>query len=153
MGLERTIVTQVKTQLANVNGAGGYANDLSGSDQIVIGESFSPHRLPGAYVYVNTVKTTQTAGRTVLTRYDRQMDLQIEAWCASTSSAAGTTILDALDLQNDIMKALETDRSLGGNVRDVQIEASAYDGQELDRPSLGLAVLTVSVFYTETAGA
>lgn len=152
MGLERTIVNQVKTQIANVNGSGSYTHDLSGSDQVVIGEAFSPHRLPGAYVYVNGIKTQQTARRTVLTRYDRQMEIQIEAWCAATNSSAGTTILDALDLTDDIMRALETDRTLSNNVRDIEIEASAYDGQELDRPSLGLAVLTLTVLYTETAG-
>ena len=146
-------MTQVKTQLANVNGSGSYTHDLSGADQIVIGEAFSPHRLPGAYVYVNGVKTTQTAGRTALRRFDRQMDIQIEAWCAATNASPGTTILDALDLQDDIMRAIEADRSLGNNVRDVEVEATAYDGQELDRPSLGLAVLTLKVFYTETAGA
>ena len=81
------------------------------------------------------------------------MSVQIEAWTAATSSAPGTALLDALDLQDDIMRALESDRSLGGNVRDLEISASAFDGFELDRPGLGLAVLVCSISYTETAGA
>ena len=155
MGLERTILNQIKTQIANVGTgpAGTYAHDLRGDDQVVIGESFAPHRLPGCYIYPNGVTTAQTAGRTVLRNYDRTMSVQIEAWTAATSSAPGTALLDALDLQDDIMRALESDRSLGGNVRDLEISASAFDGHELDRPGLGLAVLVCSIDYTETAGA
>ena len=152
MGLERTILTQIKTQIGNVNGSGSYTADLSGSDRVVIGETFAPHRLPGCYIYPNGINTSQAAGRTVLTRYDRTMSVQIEAWTAATSSAPGTALLDALDLQDDIMRALESDRSLGGNVRDLEISASAFDGHELDRPGLGLAVLMCSISYTETAG-
>ena len=152
MGLERTILTQIKTQIGNVNGAGSYTADLSGDDRVVIGESFSPGRIPCAYIYPDGITTAQTGGRTVLTRYDRTMSVQIEAWTAATSSAPGTALLDALDLQDDIMRALESDRSLGGNVRDLEISASAFDGFELDRPGLGLAVLMCSISYTETAG-
>jgi len=153
LGLERTILNQIKTQIATVNGSGSYTADLSGSDQCVIGESFAPHRLPGCYIYPDGITTAQTGGRTVLTRYDRTMSVQIEAWTAATSSAPGTALLDALDLQDDIMRALESDRTLGGNVRDVEISASAFDGFELDRPGLGLAVLVLTIQYTETAGA
>ena len=152
MALERTILNQIKTQIGNVNGSGSFTSDLPGSDQVVIGESFAPGRIPCAYIYPNGVTTTQAAGTTVLTRYDRTMSVQVEAWCAATSSAPGTALLDALDLQDDIMRALEADRSLGGNVRDIEISASSFDGHELDRPSLGLAVLVLSIDYTETAG-
>ena len=153
LALERTILNQIKTQIGNVNGSGSYTADLSGSDQVCIGESFSPHRLPGVYIYPNGITTTQAAGRTVLTRFDRTMTVQIEAWTAATSSAPGTALLDALDLQDDIMRALESDRSLGGNVRDIEIAANSYDGHELDRPSLGLCVLVCSISYTEVSGA
>ena len=152
MGLERAILTRIKTQIGNVNGSGVYTADLSGSDRVVIGESFSPGRIPCAYIYPNGITTAQTAGRTVLSRFDRTMSVQIEAWTAATSNAPGTALLDALDLQDDIMRALESDRSLGGNVRDLEISASAFDGGELDRPGLGLAVLECSISYTETAG-
>ena len=153
MALERTILNQIKTQIANVNGSGSYTADLSGTDQVVIGESFAPHRLPGCYIYPNGVTTTQAAGRTVLTRDDRTMSGQVEAGTPATASAPGTALLDAMDLQDDIMRALEADRSLGGNVRDIEIAASSFDGHELDRPSLGLAVLVLTIEYTETAGA
>ena len=52
MALERTIINQIKTQLGNVNGSGSYTTDLSGADQVVIGESFTPGRIPCALVAV-----------------------------------------------------------------------------------------------------
>ena len=109
--------------------------------------------MPGVYLFANGVTTAQTAGRTVLTRYDREMKIQIEAWVGATSAAPGIALLDAMDLQDDIMRALESDRSLDGNARDVEIEATAYDGAEMDRPGMGMAVLILTVRYTETAGA
>ena len=153
MGAERAIMLRVQDQIQNCNGSGSYTYDLSGSDQVCIGESFAPTRVPGVYIFANGVTTAQTAGRTVLTRYDREMKIQIEAWVGATSAAPGIALLDAMDLQDDIMRALESDRSLDGNARDVEIEATAYDGAEMDRPGMGMAVLILTVRYTETAGA
>ena len=72
----------------------------------------------------------------------------------ATSSAPGNAILAALDAQSDVMKALENDRELGSvGVHDIEVEASAYDGAELDRPGIGVATLLVKVKYSERAGA
>lgn len=153
MSKERTILAAIKTQIQNVNGSGSYTFDLSGADQVVLGESFQPHRVPGCYVYFLNVSTAQTAGTTALTRYDRTMTCQIEGWVAAENSTPGNAALEAVDLMDDIMRALEADRSLDNNVRDIEISASSLDGQELDRPGLGLCILQLIVRYTETAGA
>jgi hypothetical protein len=153
MSKERTILAAIRTQIQNVNGSGSYTFDLSGADQVVLGESFQPHRVPGCYVYFLNVSTAQTAGTTVLTRYDRTMTCQIEGWVAAENSTPGNAALEAVDLMDDIMRALEADRSLDNNVRDIEISASSLDGQELDRPGLGLCILQLIVRYTETAGA
>jgi len=157
MSTARSIIENIKSQIAtNVNGAGSYTYDLTGTDQVVIGESFQPHRVPGAYVFFGGGSTAQTAGTTVLTRYDRTMLCQVEGWVPSDSAAPGEAALDALDLCDDIMRAIETDRTLGllsSGVRDVEIAYNAVDGQELDRPGLGLCILQVTVRYVEKAGA
>lgn len=153
MALERTIMERVKTQLQNIDGGSSYTFNVSGSDQVVIGQTFASHRVPGVYLFTNGTTTKQEAGRTVLTRYDREMKVQIEAWVPSTSAAAGTALLDALDMQDDIFRAIESDRSLGGNVRDVELEGSTYEGAEMDRPGLGMVVCILTIRYTETAGA
>ena len=51
MSKERTILAAIQTQIKNVNGSGSYTFDLSGADQVVLGEAFQPHRIPGCYVY------------------------------------------------------------------------------------------------------
>ena len=153
MGTERTILSAIQTQIQGVNGSGSYTFNLSGGDQVVLGESFQPHRVPGCYVYFLGLSTAQTPGTPALTRYDRTMTVQLEAWCAAESSAPGNAALEAVDLMDDIMRALESDRSLGGNVRDIEISASSVDGQELDRPGLGLCIMQLLIRYTETAGA
>ena len=153
MSTERTILAAIQTQIQNVNGAGSYTFDLSGT-RTVIGEAFQPHRVPACYIYFLNVATAQTPGTTRLTAYDRTMTVQAEGWCAAENSTPGNAALEAVDLMDDIMRALEADRSLDGNVRDIEISASALDGQELDRgPGLGLCILQLVVRYTETAGA
>jgi len=156
MSTERAIVEAVKSQIATlVNGAGSYTYDLTGADRVVTGQRFQPHRVPGVYVYFGGMTTAQAPGVTVLTRYDRTMVVQVEGWVAADSSAPGEAALDALDLGSDIMRAIETDRSLtlaASGVRDLEVGVQTADGQELDRPGLGLVVLQVSVFYTERAG-
>ena len=153
MSTERTILTAIQTQIQNVNGSGSYTFNLSGADQVVLGESFQPHRVPGCYVYFLNVSTAQTGGSTRLNAYDRTMTCQVEAWVAAENSTPGNAALEAVDLMDDIMRALEADRSLDGNARDIEISASSLDGQELDRPGLGLCILQLVVRYTETAGA
>ena len=150
---ERQILERVKTQIQNVNGSGSYSYDLSSSDRVVFGDRFAPESLPCGYINLIDITTAQDAGRTVLTRYDRTMQIQIEAWTAVTSSTAGQSILEGCDLMDDIMRALEADRSLNSLVRDIEIVASSFDGQAHERPGLALAILVCSVFYVEDAAA
>jgi hypothetical protein len=152
MSTERTILAAIQTQIQNVNGAGSYTFDLSGT-RTVIGEAFQPHRVPACYIYFLNVATAQTPGSTRLTAYDRTMTVQAEGWCAAENSTPGNAALEAVDLMDDIMRALEADRSLDGNVRDIEISASSIDGQELDRPGLGLCILSLLIRYTEASGA
>lgn len=156
MSTARSIIENIKSQIAsNVDGSGSYTYDLTGSDQVVIGEAFQPHRVPGAYVFFGGGTTAQTPGTTVLSRYDRTMVCQVEGWVAADSAAPGEAAMDALDLCDDIMRAIESDRTLGllsSGVRDVEIAYNTLDGQELDRPGLGLCILQVTVRYVESAG-
>ena len=150
MSTETDIIERIQTDLQGVTGS-GYTYDLSGSDQVVIGESFAPHRVPGVYVFPGSIKSSQGPG-TVLSRYDRQMLVQIEGWVAPTTDTPGTALKGALNLGSDIMKAIENDRTLNANVRDVQMDMISFDGSELQRPGLGAVVVQLTVTYSETAG-
>ena len=59
MSRERNIVNQVVSNLAAIDGS-GYTFDISGSDQIIVGDQFNPIRVPCAYVFVSLVWLTQT---------------------------------------------------------------------------------------------
>jgi hypothetical protein len=146
----------LKTQIAaTVDGTGTYVYDVSGTDQVVHGQAFQPHRLPGVYVFFISATSRQDGGRTVLTRYDRQLLAQVEGWVPTDSATPGEAMLDALDLGADIRRALESDLTLGSiaQVRNELIDITATAGDELDRPGVALCVLRVRVDYTEDIAA
>jgi hypothetical protein len=149
---ERQILGAIKSQIEAVNGTGTYTFDLSGSDQVLLGATMIPDRLPSAYIYALSLSSQITPGRTVLRNYDRTFQVQIEAWVNATSDAVGEQMLRALDMQDDILKAIESDRSLGGEVDDVILNAQTYDGEALQRPGLGCAVIVCTCTYREVGG-
>lgn len=157
MSRERNIVDQVVANLQTINGSsGGYTYDLSGSDQVIVGDQFNPIRLPCAYVFVGGVDTVQEPGVTVLTQYDRTMTLNIIGFVNATNDSPGELMLRALDFQSDVMKCLESDRSLGngGSVLcdDLEISGRTFRGSDLDLPMTGIAALIVSIRYRQDAG-
>ena len=144
--------------LEGINGStGGYTFDLSGSNQVIVGEQFNPMRVPCVYVYVARTETELIPRMTRLDQYDRRMVVLIVGFVDATTDAAGELMLRALDFQSDIMKCLESDRGLAdssGNPTcdDIEIVGETYRGGELDMPSLGIAALQVTVKYRQKAG-
>jgi hypothetical protein len=151
MSRETDILDRIKADLQGITGS-GFTYDLSGDDRVVIGQTFQSHRVPGAYIFPGAVRSTQTAA-TVLSRYDRQFLVQIEGWVPAINDTPGTAVAAALNLGSDIMKALESDRSLNGLVHDVQLDLLSFDGAELQRPNMGAVVVQLTITYSETAGA
>ena len=147
---EVDILNQVKSNLQGITG-GSYNFDFSASDRVVIGQDQEPVRVPSLYVHPISVATSQPSGKVNLRSYLREFRLQIDAFVPSTSSAPGTGLYAALNAGSDVMKAL--DRSLSSvGVRDVQIDMSAWDGHELDRPGIGVCSMQVKIIYSEVAG-
>jgi hypothetical protein len=155
MSRERDIVDQVVANLATINGS-GYTFDISSSDQVIVGDQFNPIRVPCAYVFVTSVETSQDAGVTQLTQYDRTMTLNIVGFLNATNDSPGELMLRSLDFQSDVMKCLESDRSLGngGTVLcdDLEVSGRTFRGADLDLPMLGIAALIVSIKYRQDAG-
>ena len=149
---ERDILGAIRTQLQAVDATGTYTFDLSGEDRVLIGATMLPDRIPAAYIYATATQTAITPGRTVLRNYDRTLIVQIEAWVNATTSSPGEDHLRALDMQDDIFKAVESDRTLGGNVDDVMLSGQTYDGEALQRPGLGLAVIVCQCSYRDVGG-
>jgi len=157
MGREREIVDQIVSNLQGINGStGGYTFDISGSDQVIIGDQFNPVRLPCAYVFVGGVETNQEAGITILTQYDRSMSVNIIGFVNAANDNPGELMLRSLDFQSDVMKCLESDRSLGNGgtvlADDLEISGRTFRGADLDLPMTGIAALIVTVKYRQDAG-
>ena len=151
MSTEVDIIERVKTDLQGITGS-GYSYDLSSADSVVIGDTFSSHRIPGVYIFPGTIRSSQQAGRTLLSNVDRTLTLSIEGWVAPTTDTPGAGMLAALNLGSDIMKALENDRTLNDNVHDVEMSMISFSGDELQRPGLGAVVIEAVITYTERAG-
>lgn len=151
---ERDIVTRVKAVLAGINGSsGGFNYDFSATDRVQIGQEQEPIRVPAVYLHPLTVSTSQTAGKTPLRSYGREFNMQLDVFVPATGAEPGNAILAALDAQSDVMKALENDRGLGSvGVHDLEIEASAYNGAEMDLSGVGVATLGLKIIYAERAG-
>jgi hypothetical protein len=153
MSRERDILERLKIQIKTINGAGSYTYDVSGDDQVTIGAKAVPHRVPAVYIYALGTETTQVSGSTLLRNYDRRMLVALEGWCGTDRDDSAEAHLDTLDFQDDIMRALEGDRTLNNLAHDLEVSAASYDGEEWDAPGLGVVVARVAVTYSEVAGA
>ena len=80
----------------------------------------------------------------------------IVGFVQASNDNPGELMLRALDFQSDVMKCLESDRSLsnGGTVLcdDIKVSGQTYRGADLDLPSLGIAALEVQIKYRQKAG-
>jgi len=150
---ERDILDRIKVDIEAIDGSGSYDFNFSTADAVQIGMATEPVTVPAAYIFPLKVSTTQTAGRTPLRRYDREMTIQIDVYVPATDSTPGNALKAAFDGLDDIMLALENDRSLGSTgVHDIEVEASAFDGAEYNRPGLGVSVCLLTVRYSEVGG-
>lgn len=151
---ERTILERLKTNCASIDGSGAYNYDFSAADAVILGSEpagVAP-RAPGAYIYPISVQSSRDAGRTALNRYSRVFVVQIDVWVPRTAGTAENAMLAAVNAQSDIMRVLENDPTCNGVAHDVEIDASAYDGESIQVPGYGVAALRVTIEYTEKRG-
>ena len=151
---ERSILERIKANCAAVDGSGAYNYDFSASDAVVLGSEpagVAP-RAPGVYIYPIAVQSSRDAGRTPLNRYSREFVVQLDVWVPRTAGTAENAMLAAVNAQSDIMRALESDPTCGGVAHDLEIYASAYDGEAIQVPGYGVAALKVTIEYTEKRG-
>jgi len=151
---ERSILERLKTNCAAVDGSGSYNYDFSASGAVILGSEptgVAP-RAPGVYIYPVSVQSSRQKGRTPLNSYSRVFVVQMDVWVPRTAGTAENAMLSALNAQSDIMRALENDPTCNNLAHDVEIDASAYDGEAIQVPGYGVAALRVSVEFTEKRG-
>ena len=151
---ERTILERLKTNCAAVDGSGAYNYDFSASDAVVLGSEPSgvAPRAPGVYIYPVALQSSRTAGRTPMNKYSREFVVQIDVWVPRTAGTAENAMLAAVDAQSDIMRAIEGDPTCGGVTHEIEIDASAYDGEAIQVPGYGVAALKLTLEYHEKRG-
>lgn len=147
----RTILTSLKTLVQGINGAGGYVHNLSGNDQVFIGELVRPERYPAVAVYP---LGQHGAHGLQLGRFKRTQNFQIQGWTQAASDSPQERVLMACDLLDDVMTAIEADRTIGGNVYDLLfLEVSAFNGDEAGVPGFGVMVCTLQLWWHTNSGA
>ena len=145
----RAILSQVKTTLATINGAGSYTYDLSAAGRVTLGLNVEPPMAP--YVCIGDPSVDTSVDGMPLGYYERRGTIPILGWIDGDGSE-GSEMLSACDLLEDLMLALEADRSLNGNVRDLQVSAQTIDGSELQIEGWGLVVASLEVVYAKETG-
>jgi hypothetical protein len=133
------ILNQVVTQLQAVTGTGQYTFDLSASGVVQRGvpKTMGVH---GVQVWVSSPRSESARGP-VLTKFTRRLGVRIFGVAATAFGDSFSTREDAaLDLEDDILRALEADRSLNGLVLDIiAMGAERVEGGKLaDRYDLAV---------------
>jgi hypothetical protein len=149
----RQVMTALETLCAAINGTGVYHFDFSGSDQVKIGLASTARRMNKPTIYIGIRASSSVTGPE-LTRWTRTPTFVIEALVPS-SADPGEQVLDGLDAMDDIMRAIEADRSLGLQalgVRDVLVGATAFSGQSINVGNYGIASLDVQCTISRTTG-
>jgi len=147
--IENTVLIRLESVIGQDYSSGFSGYDLSGAGSITVGAVDLAGMIPSAsIVYVDTV---EKHGRS-LGRYQGDMRFQIIAYVGGESLSE--RVSNALDLSGDISKAITSDRTLGlsGTVEDVLISRTALDGQEMGIPSVGIAMIEVSVSFSNKFG-
>lgn len=152
---ERTILTRLQTNLQAIDGTGSFNYDFSPADSVVIGSLHvgSAPRAPGIYIQPLRINSSRNAGRTLLRNYDREMTVQIDVFVPRTGEGTANAVLAATDAVSDVMRALEADPTVNGVGRDVELDVTAYDGEQVNLPGYGIGVLQVFIEYAEQRGA
>ena len=148
------IADYLATQLATINGAGGYTYDLSGAGRIIIGsEAPTPAAVSShpVMLFVTEFRTGTEPGPS-LGQFMRTLEVDMAGFAATGDDSPLSRLKAALNLAADIDKALtgtQSRRSGGtGLFRDAVTQSNTRDGNALGFKGCGIATITVVFTYT-----
>lgn len=153
--LTRQIREAVAARLAAVNGAGGYTYDLSATGRIVHASGeIETERIPGAAVW--TTGFTRTPGLQ-MGYYTQTTRIGVAGFVPAASDDPGAGAAAAEDLADDLLTAIEGNRTLGlesSGVLDLVIEsAQLFGSSPTDGREFGAVYLEVVVTAEVRTGA
>ena len=128
----KAILAQVVTQIQAADGAGVYAYDLrAATGRVHRGAPRTMQIDATCEVWVRMVYERSVRGAP-LTRYTRQLAVRVVAIASAFGDSAGDREDAVLDLTDTILRALEADRSLSGQVLDIgEASVEVMDGSRL----------------------
>ncbi len=143
-----TIVTALKA----VNGTGEYTHNLSGTEPVRVGTARIG--IPPTVPFVTVVpELIQTKRSTVINFFRRDGTFRIVGWGKTTADTDIARIKAALNMANDILRAVESDTTLGGLSYDLKASARSFVSFEPETGSeYPVAVVDVEVWYRTSAG-
>lgn len=148
------IMDYLATQLATINGAGGYHYDLSGNGRIIIGsEAPTPGAVSShpAMCFVTDFRTGTSTGPS-LNQFTRTMEAEIVAFAATGDDSPLSRAKAAANIAADIDTALTgtSARRSGGTglFRDAVTQSNTRDGNALGFKGCGVCSMTVTFTYT-----
>ncbi len=146
----RDVLAAIKTALETANGSGVYTHNLSDGDRVVYGAEVDPARVPRVNIFDVAWSASHGAR---LGYFERVSNVSIIGYVGAADDSNGARLLAAADLLNDICRSLESDRTLGGEVRDIIVaSARAFDGAEWDLERLGAVEVVVTVNWSMRTG-
>jgi len=149
----RQAAAALASALATITVAGGYHYNLNGTDQVKYGMAAAPVQPGTAAVYIAVEQIVTTPGPE-LTKWSRAISFRVEGYVPSDESP-GQQQLDAMDLLDDITRAIEANRSLGlraAGVRDILVDGTAFAGSLLQFGAYGIASARVDVKINVATG-
>jgi hypothetical protein len=150
----RRVAGAIHAALSAITVAGGYHYSLNGTDQVVYGIAAAP-ALPGQATAFIALEQVATTTGPELTRWSRAASYRVEALVPSDETP-GKQQLDAMDLLDDIVRAIEADRSLGlraAGVRDILLDGTAFAGSLIQFGAYGIASIRIDVKLNVATGA
>jgi len=121
---------QLVTALQAIDGSGDYTHDVSGTGKVGRARISMP---PIGPPYVTVVfEDAPTSHDQVLGTYRRDIRFTVAGWgkCASDTDEARAEA--AINMADDILRAVEADRTLGDRVYDVLCNPTAFVGYEAE---------------------
>ena len=139
------------SQIQGVNGSGVYTHDLSGTGKVGRVRTASP---PIGPPYATIVLDEVRSGHdVVLGSYRRDCMYTIVGWGLTGADTDTAREEAAVNMLDDLLRAIESDRTLGGRVYEVIASGRSFVASEVETGAhYPIAVLQVECYLRVTTG-
>lgn len=146
-----SILSWVASQLATINGAGEYQNDVSAAGKIVVGSDVpTPNQVQmDPMLFVGDVTVDSVRGPN-LNSFQKELQVMVWGFKATSTDTALARTSAALDLAADVETALcgtSARRSGGGLFHDAYAATIARDGNSAGYQGRGVCAVAVTFVY------